>query len=168
MTMPAQKPAASRQDYMTPEDFISAVTARFGHITHDLAAESRNTQCERFFGPGSQLGEDSLAQKWSKLTGTLWLNPPFRDIAVWAAKASRELMLVRAEVSRRHRHDWRVCLLTPASIGTDWFAEHVHGLARVIGLAPRLTFAGEKDPYPKDLMLSVYGIGGGFELWRWK
>ncbi len=39
----------------------------------------------------------------------------------------------------------------------------------VLGLSPRLTFEGTKDPYPKDLMLSVFGYGmNGFDTWRWK
>ena len=38
----------------------------------------------------------------------------------------------------------------------------------VLGLSPRLTFEGTDDPYPKDLMLSVFGYGlSGFGTWRW-
>lgn len=41
--------------------------------------------------------------------------------------------------------------------------------AMVLGLSPRLTFKGEKDPYPKDLMLSVYGQAySGFDTWNWR
>ena len=39
----------------------------------------------------------------------------------------------------------------------------------VLGLSPRLTFEGETDAYPKDLMLSVFGFGlHGFDTWRWR
>jgi hypothetical protein len=38
----------------------------------------------------------------------------------------------------------------------------------VLPLNPRLTFVGEKDPYPKDLMLSCFGFGvTGCKQWRW-
>ena len=47
----------------------------------------------------------------------------------------------------------------------------------VLGLSPRLTFdgmapnpkTGRVDGYPKDLMLSVFGMGlNGFDCWRWR
>ena len=68
-------------------------------------------------------------------------------------------------------------MLTPASIGTEWFAEHVNRKAMVLGLSPRITFddtppnpkTGKVEAYPKDLMLSVFGMGlNGFDTWQWK
>lgn len=57
----------------------------------------------------------------------------------------------------------------PASIGSNWFAEHVHRRALVLGLnGPRLKFEGSPDPYPKDLMLVCYGESPGFDVWRWR
>lgn len=91
---------------------------------------------------------------------TLWLNPEFNNIAVWAEKCAEEARFMRRG---------RILLLTPASIGTNWFRDHVEGKAMVEGLSPRLIFKGEKDPYPKDLMLSVYGQAhSGFGTWKWK
>jgi hypothetical protein len=46
--------------------------------------------------------------------------------------------------------------------------EYVWREAHVYALSPRLTFKGEKWPYPKDCMLSVFGEQPGFEVWRWK
>jgi hypothetical protein len=61
-------------------------------------------------------------------------------------------------------------MLTPASIGTEWFRRHVLGRAFVLGLSPRLTFVGTTAPYPKDLMLTVWGgpYGPGFGCWNWR
>jgi hypothetical protein len=156
----------SKQDYGTPIEFIEAAEKRFGPIAWDLAATSANkkswrdgTGREDYFGPDHPRPEyrDALATDWD-IAGTLWLNPPFADIAPWAAKCAQY----------RHRADW-ILLLTPASIGTDWFAEHVNGKAMVLGLSPRMTFEGTTDPYPKDLMLSVFGFSvRGFDVWRWK
>jgi len=61
-----------------------------------------------------------------------------------------------------------VLMLTPASIGSEWFQRYVHRKAMVLGLSPRLHFVGAADPYPKDCMLSCFGFGvTGFDIWRW-
>ena len=146
----------TKQDYGTPLAFIRACEARFGVFAWDLAAHAGNHKTERFFTPE----QDSLAQPWASLlpTGTLWLNPPFANIDPWAKKCALE---------SQHRAGL-ILMLTPASIGTSWFAEHVHRKAMVLGLSPRLTFEGMSEPYPKDLMLSCYGHGfSGFDTWRW-
>ena len=65
----------------------------------------------------------------------------------------------------------------PNSIGSCWFAEFVLDKAFVRGLAPRIPFdgtpinpkTGKPDGYPKDLMLSIFGLGKtGLDQWRWK
>ena len=155
MAEPAQKPGRSKQDYGTPIEFIDTVQRRFGELSWDLACTRANCVAHR--GIMFDGGVDSLTQDWTLLEGNLWLNPPFGDIPRWAAKC-------KASAGKGRR----IIMLTPASIGTNWFAEHVHGSALVLGLNPRLTFAGEKAPYPKDLMLSVWGDEVGFNVWRWK
>ncbi len=162
---PEQKPGRSRQDYATPWDFIDAVVRRFGPIVCDLAASSENTKADEFYN--EQI--DSLSKHWAQSypEGNLWLNPPFADIAPWAAKCAAE------SIQRRGF----ILLLTPASIGTDWFAAHVNRKAMIFGLSPRIQFdgvapnpkTGKIDGYPKDLMISVYGAGfNGFDVWKWR
>lgn len=156
-TMPLQKPGQSKQNYGTPWEFIEAVEKRFGKITFDLAAEEGNAKCDKFFAEK----DDSLAQSWSEQfpEGNLWLNPPFKNIGTWAKKCAEE----------SKKRQGLILFLTPASIGTNWFAEHVHKQSMVLAISPRLTFEGEKSSFPKDLMLSVYGLGlSGFDVWRWK
>lgn len=158
--MPKQKPGESKQDYGTPPEFIQAVEARFGMLTFDLAATSRNTVVPdtpsgicRYFSRR----KNSLAQDWRMIHGLLWLNPEFERIGRWAEKCA-------ASASSRTR----IMLLTPASVGSEWFANHVHPNAITLGLRPRLIFVGERQPYPKDLMLSLFGFGArGFDTWRW-
>jgi phage N-6-adenine-methyltransferase len=160
-TGPSVARGKSKQDYETPRDFIEAVEKRFRRIDLDLAATAANAKAEYYFGPDHPDLEarDGLVVNWRKQRGLLWLNPPFGNIEAWAVKCAAEA---------QHRPGLTL-LLTPASIGTDWFREHVCGKAVVLGLSPRLTFVGEKDPYPKDLMLSVFGYGlAGFGTWRWK
>jgi phage N-6-adenine-methyltransferase len=155
-TGPTVRRGKSKQDYGTPREFIDAVERRFGAFSWDLACTSENAKAQLgFIWPEC----DSLQQNWRDLTGNLWLNPPFANIEPWAEKLAKECA-------------WRQAfafLLVPASIGSAWFADHVRDFSVVLGLAPRMTFEGETDPYPKDLMLAVYGFGlKGFGTWRWK
>lgn len=160
MQMPAQKPGTSRQDYATPAAFIEAVERRFGQLDWDLAAHAENSKCgPRFFGQGSTHNEDSLAVPWSSVlsTGKLWLNPPFARIEPWAKKCAEEST----------KRLGLILMLTPASVGANWFQEHVLGKAFVLALSPRLSFDGVA-PFPKDCSLAVYGYGlHGFDTWRW-
>lgn len=163
-TMPKQKPGNSKQDFGTPWEFIEAVEERFGKLSYDLAASKKNTKAPAFLTQQA----DSLSIDWHTLTnGWMWLNPPFAHIDPWARKCARE-----------KRKGARIIFLTPASVGSNWFAKHVHGKALVIPVSPRLTFEGQPpnpktgkvDPYPKDCMISVFAkdIPPGFQLWRWK
>lgn len=152
--MPRQVPGRSRQDYETPAEFIRAVELRFGRLHVDLAARADNAKCPIFVTPD----EDSLSIDWSVRfrNRRAWINPEFADIGPWAAKCA----------AARGLH---IFMLTPASVGANWFAEHVHGRALVLALSPRLTFVGASDPYPKDCMLSIFGFGvAGFDVWRWR
>lgn len=153
--MPVQKPGKSKQDYGTPLELLTAVEARWGKIWIDLAASDINAKAPYYFTAEDDylkqapvIGPDALC----------WCNPPFENLAPWCAKW-------RADAEKGAR----IIALVPASIGSEWFASYVFGHARVIGLRPRLTFEGCKDPYPKDCMLMLWGIEEpGFELWRWK
>ena len=104
----------SRQDYGTPWEFIRAVEARFGKIACDLAAHAGNAKADTFL----TAQEDSLSVPWADLwrDGTLWLNPEFAKIDPWAEKCAAESV----------KRGGLIVMLTPASIGTDWFANHVN------------------------------------------
>lgn len=152
------KRGKSRQDQGTPWDFIRAVERRYGPIAFDLAASDDNAKADRWFTPK----DDALVQCWHRIPevhdeALRWLNPPFARIGPWAEKCAHESAL-----------GCRVAFLVPAGVGSEWFAEHVHGKALVRPLRPRLIFEGEKDPYPKDLILCLYGERPGFEPWRWR
>jgi phage N-6-adenine-methyltransferase len=153
-TMPRQSPGDSKQDYTTPRDLITAIEDRFGKIDFDLAATALDTVAPSHFGPA----DDSLLQDWTRLRGVLWLNPPFRRIAPWAQKCRESA-----------GSDRIIVMLTPASIGSTWFAEYVYDHALVVALTPRLTFGDCATPYPKDCMLSIFdGAATGFAVWRWR
>lgn len=156
--LPQQKRGRSRQDYRTPREFLDAVEGRFGMIAFDLAAFDQTSSVRGRLGHFFAPRDDSLNQDWHKIRGNLWLNPPYADIKPWAEKCAFEASLGAT-----------IFLLTPASVGSCWFSEHVHGKAYVLALQPRLTFVGETHCYPKDLMLSVYGKRlAGFDVWKWQ
>ena len=150
-----------------------------GAITIDLAATDENAKAPRWITPE----EDSLIQAWEieiGIDGLGFLNPEFADIDPWAAKCNGCVL-------------GSIALLVPASIGSEWFAEHCEANAKIVGLRPRICFegchvlfpkshprAGERkcDPscvgcatYPKDCMLSLWGPRFDrepkFQTWRW-
>ncbi len=141
----------SRTDYATPWPFFHAVQNRFGPVTYDLAAHAQNAKHENYFTEA----QNSLIQPWSEIPGWLWLNPPFDRITPWAKKCAEE-----AELGAK------ILFLTPASVGANWFAQHVHGHALILGLNGRISFDGIA-PYPKDCILSIFGAESGFDVWRW-
>lgn len=167
-TITQPKPGASlnrhrsKQDYSTPLDFWLAIEKRFGKPAWDLAASIENHKAPDWICEA----RDSLTVNWHELVdsatgkpGLLFLNPPFNNIAPWAEKCMRE-SLMGAEI----------LFLTPASIGSNWFADFVYSHATVYALRPRLSFDG-KNPYPKDCILAHFTAGGrrsSFECWKWK
>ncbi len=145
----------SFQAFETPGEFLQAVALRFGFLSWDLAATPENAKAPNYFTKQ----QDSLKQEWRVKSGGLvcWLNPEFGCIAPWAEKCAAEMKLGA-----------RILLLTPASVGANWFQQHVVPNAHVLELSPRISFDG-RHPFPKDLVLSVfYGGLTGRSHWRWK
>lgn len=175
MPEPKQKPGQSKQDYGTPWPLIRAIEARWGSLTIDLAATAENAKAPQFITPE----EDSLKQNWDSritMSGLGWLNPPFADIEPWAAKCADLFPLSP------------MLMLTPASIGAEWFAEYCEHNTKIVGLRPRIKFEGchnlDKNKmrkcddyclgcasYPKDCMLTLWGSRfinePHFQTWRW-
>jgi phage N-6-adenine-methyltransferase len=147
----------SRQDYGTPREFLDAVEKRFGTISWDLAAHADNKKALRWYGPGSHDGEDSFAASWVLPGRLLWLNPPFANIAPWAAKCA-----AHAKVSE-------ITMLVPASVGSNWFRDHVAGVADTYLLNGRMSFDGQ-NLFPKDCLLAHYSprATGAIFVWDWK
>jgi phage N-6-adenine-methyltransferase len=155
--VPRQRPGRSEQSVATPRDFLDAVEARFGKIDLDVAAESRNAVCQRYYALDH--GFDGLRDPW---VGNLnWCNPPFSKIAPWLEKA-------RASAAQGHTS----LVLIPASVGSNWWRDHVHRKCDVALLNGRLTFVGHTSPYPKDLALLVYYDNPfdsyDYAVWDWR
>lgn len=157
--MPEQKPTTSEQVVGTPRDFLDAVEARYGKLDVDLAATKKNAKAPVFI----TRKENSFNVDWATRfpNKVCWLNPTFNNLGAWFAKCHEELQALLDARSI-------VLCLTPACISTRGFREHVWGNARVIALSPRLIFEGHTHSYPKDLMLTGWGLTPGFECWKWR
>jgi len=141
----------SKQDYQTPPEFLRAVVRQFGTITLDVAADAENRVCPRYVGVGSDLGANALAIDWAEFSApgaVVWCNPPFSDMAPWAERCK----FYRAR-------PWWTLLLAPASVGSRWFGNFVDGYSVTFWISPRITFVGQTQGYPRDLMLAAYGYG---------
>jgi len=170
-TVPVQKPGKSEQDVVTPWSLIDAVEKRFGRIDFDLAATRENCRVRRpdrtdpcHFEPE----DNSLAQDWRPIRGNAWLNPPYgrtleasHGIADWSSKCFSSLRSVP-------QTQGRIFLLVPAGTGANWYADHIWKKCLVLFLQGRVTFDGHPTPYPKDLILGVYGEPPGAEVWDWR
>lgn len=152
---PPQKPGRSKQDYSTPIGLLQAIHLRFYEPDWDLAAydDGSNSVAPNWYGPSS----DSLSCLWGRSNGRCFLNPPFSHIAPWAKKCSES--------------ECPILFLVPASVGSEWFAKYVDGIAYVMFLRGRLSFDG-KGPFPKDCLLAGYNLGEpykpGYEVWDWR
>lgn len=191
MSMPAQKPGRSKQDYGTPFDLKSAIEARWGTFDIDLAAndDGSNAKAPHWIGKSDNYFKMDLRSIRESEDTLCWCNPPFANIPKWASKWVED-----ADKGAK------IIALVPASIGSEWFATYVEYRAKVIPLRPRICFqgchqlfpsdhpmAGEPKcggdehcngcaTYPKDCMLLLYGFYSNSQLshnymgpsWRWK
>lgn len=155
--MPPQRPGESRQDYQTPSGLLTAVKRRLNidDFIIDLAADRFNRVTELFYSEE----QDALAQEWTTTTTMWgWCNPPFSLCGYFACKAVLS------------RDNANTALLIPASTGANYWEDFIHYKSRVLLMKGRITFVGEQNPYPKDLVLVLYGraIVPGYEVWDWR
>jgi len=159
--MPKQDRNNSKQDYATPAPFIAAALARLriNRFNFDFAADASNHKAAKYWTEKDNALNKTPAE-WAKACrgGWGWLNPPFKDIAPWAAACAA------AEDQGAH-----IAFLVPASVGANWFVDSIHHRALVLGLNGRLDFI-PGNHFPKDCMLCLFGptISPGFDVWCWK
>ena len=123
-------------EWSTDDAFFEQVNREF-NFTVDVAADSTNAKCERFY----DIDSDGLMQNWDG--ETVWCNPPYgRRIADWIYKAA---------VSEA-----TTVLLVPARTDVKWFHEIVIPRAEVRFIKGRLKFGNSKDNAPFPTMLVIF------------
>jgi hypothetical protein len=184
----------SKQDYCTPKAFLDAVQNRFGLIVWDLAATKSQAVCGlgetgHYYGPDHERHQEGYSRRdalkdafgrendWSVQhpAGLRWLNPPFAHIAPWAMRCAKYASADRP-----------IAFLVPASIGANWYWDHVYANARTYSVG-RMMFVirhpdgtetpacfdknGKPTNFNKDLMLCVFhgrDTDVGLERWNWR
>lgn len=164
MSGPTIKRGESSGDIWTPQVFRDAVTEKFGLPYFDLACSGDNMFAS--YG-GYTPTDNSLVQPWANIKQLLWLNPPYSNIAPWAKKCADESL-----------KGAQILLLVPASVGANWYWDHVEPYADVYSVG-RMVFDNCYDkrgnlvttPYPKDLILAHYRSLSSpqrMQRWQWK
>jgi hypothetical protein len=163
MSGPNSKPEVSEQQaYRTPKDFLDRVRRKFQvDLRFDLACTREDAVAPAGFYYPEQ---DALAYAWPNTAAVAgacaWANPPFNRSSAFARAASES-------------PHCRTLMLIPASVGSNWFAEHVNGRALVVFLRPRLVFLmPDGTPCPaginRDCMLLGFGWQPGYHCEDWR
>lgn len=162
---PTLKRGKSSSDIWTPQAFVDACVDKFGLLTVDLAASAVNSKAPYFYSEADNaLAPDKL---WRIFPRLCWLNPPFANITPWVTKCATE-----------YQFGWKGLLLVPASIGANWYWQHVEPHSNVYSVG-RMRFDNcfdeQGEPvtteYAKDLILCHYDKSIPhlpMRRWEWK
>lgn len=153
----------SIQDRATLQSLVDQIGKQFGvKFVIDLAASADNRKCINYIDET----ENSFLTIWSNKINSGrhenppcgFLNPPFKSVGPWMEKCKIE-----------SAKGCKIISLTLSSLGSNWFRDHVEGNALSLILRDRVTFEGCKDPFPKELMITLWGFGmTGLGFWSWK
>ncbi len=100
--------AYDKQSWRTPPLLFQELEARYargGRFDLDAAADPVNALCENYY----TAEDNSLNKPWE---GSVFCNPPYKNIEPWIIKARTEVDIGNAGV---------VVLLLPARTGQRWF-----------------------------------------------
>lgn len=153
----------SIQDRATPQSLVNQIAQQFGvNFVFDLAASENNRKCINYINEF----ENSLSLPWAEKINAGrhedpacgFLNPPFKSVGPWMEKCKIE-----------SAKGCKIISLTLSSLGSNWYRDHIEGNALSLILRDRVTFDGCKDPFPKELMITLWGFGfSGLGFWSWK
>lgn len=131
MSLALVNPATSNTDpelkdeWRTPGWLFAYLDEKYGPFTLDAAANSGNTLCPLWLGPGSEIHDDALAlARWGQPgeQRRVFANPPYSRGMVdkFVRKAHVEAKAKRA----------RVCLLVPSVTEVPWWHDLVWNAER--------------------------------------
>ena len=130
-------------EYATPQWLYDAINAEFNFST-DLACTRENCKAATGY---YQPEFDSLTQPWHKLSGWLWLNPPYSPLKIWIQKAQKEFLLGA-----------KIVILCPPIISAKYFSEVIPAEIRIIlGRVPFVLGGVEMKGNTSDSSIIIYG-----------
>jgi hypothetical protein len=146
----AGKPAERSQEILTPQPIVNFVLRLWPEgISMDPCASTdpRNLvdAVVKVFkpGPNTMTGAGGLDVNWHDRT---YVNPPFKELQAWLAKASVSAVPPRP----------RVVLLCPVRSHRSWWRRAARFARVVVELDP-VKFVGYDDAFPAPLCLMVWG-----------
>lgn len=132
----------AKTDWGTPRAFFEKYNEEF-NFDLDAAADSTNALCPRYLGPGSPLGEDALIMDWPG--ESIWLNPPYDQIAAFMKKAWEQNQLGKTVV----------CLI-PSRTDTRYWHSYIEGHAETRFIQGRIKFVGGDNSAPFPSVVVIY------------
>lgn len=126
------------------------------HFDLDVAAETHNAKCERYFSPE----QDGLAQAWAG--ASVWCNPPYSGVRPWVEKAWAEwrsetppLRIVMLVPANRTEQTWWHQLVEPLRDrpGSDLHVEFLPGRMRFLRKGQRRIGPNERPPFGCCLLI---------------
>lgn len=132
--------------WRTERELMRWLKIHYGGFTLDAAA-SDALIAERYYGPGSPLGDNGLQQPWD---GDVFCNPPYSEVSVFVEKAIFELQ--ERETCRS------LTLLVGARSDTAWWQESWRHWTEVLLLRSRTRFW--LQPYELEAINAVRAEDG--------
>ena len=129
--------ASNKQEYATPWELFNVLDEDF-HFDLDVCADKENHKCEKYLTEQ----DDALKMEWN---GTCWMNPPYKTMKEWVAKA----------YSESRKDGCTVVCLIPSRTNTKWWHEYcAKGEIRFVKGRPK--FGGCKHGLPQPLAVVVF------------
>ena len=127
---------STNQCWETPEGLFEKVNAAF-KFTRDVCASDENKKCDVYWSES----DSCLDKEWD---GINWMNPPFKDMKKFIAKAYEQ------------RHNAITVCLIPARTNTKWWHDYCMK-GEVLFICGRPKFKGCIHGLPQPLALVVFG-----------
>lgn len=133
---------AGRDDWRTPEEVVDLIRILWDGPP-DLDPCAAATADGWFARENVTAEQDGLARPWR---GSVFVNPPFGDLATWAEKCSVEA-----------QSGAEIVLLLPARTDTRYWHAHIAKARAIAFLRGRLTFVGAPSVAPFPTALAYWG-----------
>lgn len=130
-------------EWGTPKDLFNQLDKEF-HFDLDPCSNKNNHKCNYYFTKK----EDGLKQNWGG--HTVFCNPPYSQISLWAEKSLNE----------SKKPNTTVVMLVPSRTDTRWFHNYVYHKSEIRFIKGRLKFERENGessmsaPFPS--MIAIF------------